>query len=364
MKSQLLSSFLTRSLLVCIAFLFLTPAYSQKKKKPKESIFEALRYQQIVGVIIETDLDSLINYRNRDTYQKGTFSYSNKRGKVFNHKIKLKPRGKFRRRVCDFPMVKIDFPKKALKKQGYAKYDDYKLVTHCLDNAVVAYEAIAREYLAYKLYNILTPDSYKVQFLYFTYIDSKKKIPTIQQIGFIIEDTAELEDRIFGEVRKETAGLLKDSFDIVQHDFVALFQNMIGNTDWTAYPIPRNVKAIKYDDEDKYKVIPFDFDFSGLVAAPYAVPRVSLNQRSIRQRIFQGLSKSPETLKPTVKHFLSKKKKIIRTIKQYDLLSKSSKKDVLGFINPFFENLEKEFPWGLKYAPKEVATKEEEVDNK
>lgn len=365
MKSQLPTSVLTRTLFICFAILLCLPSlYSQKKKKPRTSIFEALQHKQIVGVIIETDLDSLINHRNRDTYQKGTFSYTNSKGKVFNHRMKLRPRGKFRRRICDFPMVKIDFPKKVLKEHGYSKYDDYKLVTHCLNNAVMAYDNIAREFLVYKLYNILTPNSYQVQFLYFTYVDSKKKIPTIQQIGFIIEDTAELEDRVYGEVRKETAGLLQDSFNIQQHDFVALFQYMIGNTDWTAYPIPRNVKAIKYVEEKKHKLVPFDFDFSGFVAAPYAVPRVSLNQRSIRQRIFQGISKDPETLQPTIKHFLSKKKKILRAVKQYDFLSKHSKKDILNFIKPFFEDLEKGYPWGLKYPKTDMANEKEETENK
>ncbi len=363
MKSQQPSNTLTRFLFLLFTILLCFPAYSQKKKKARKSIFETLQYNEVVGVIIETNLDSLINHRNRDTYQKGTFSYTNEKGKVFNHKIKLRPRGKFRRRICDFPMIKIDFPKKQLKEHGYTKHDDYKLVTHCMNNPVAAYENIAREFLAYKLYNILTPNSYRVQFLYFTYIDTKEKIAPIQQIGFIIEDTAELEDRVFGEVRKETAGLLQDSFDIEQHDFVALFQNMIGNTDWTAYPIPRNVKAIKYVEEDKYKLVPFDFDFSGLVDAPYAVPRVSLNQRNIRQRIFQGISKDPKILQPTIAHFLSKKKKIYRAIKQYKLLSKNSKKDVLNFIKPFFEDLEKGYPWGLKYVQSEIMVGEE-VGNK
>ena len=227
MKSQLYTTDLTRFLFFVFILLLCFPAYSQKKKKSRKSIFETLQYKDVVGVIIETDLDSLINYRNRDTYQKGTFSYANEKGKVFNHKIKLRPRGKFRRRICDFPMIKIDFPKKVLKEHGYTKHDDYKLVTHCLNNALAAYENIAREFLAYKLYNILSPNSYQVQFLYFTYIDTKEKIDPIQQIGFIIEDTAELEDRVFGEVRKETAGLLQDSFDIEQHDFVALFLSLI-----------------------------------------------------------------------------------------------------------------------------------------
>jgi len=327
-----------------LTFLFLltlaSSAYGQFKKAKPKSIFQTLQYNPIVGVALETNLDSIITHRNRNTYQKGFFTYSSYQGKIYRQAIKLRPRGKFRRRICDFPMIKIDFPKTDLKKQGYSKYDDYKLVTHCMNNVNASYESIAREYLAYKLYNILSPNSYKVQFLYITYIDTKRVVPDFQHFGFIIEDTAELSARMGGKARKEMAGLTPDSLHLEQHDFVALFQYLIGNTDWTAHPIPRNVKVIKSKEATKYSVVPFDFDFAGLVAAPYAVPSNSLNQRSIRHRIFQGLSKDKEGLEVTIAHFLSKKRKILRYIRRFTLLSKESRKDILNFIKPFFEEIE------------------------
>ena len=329
-----------RVLTFLFSLLLACSAYGQFKKAKPKSIFRALQYDRIVGVAIETNLDSIINHRNRNTYQKGFFTYGDYNGKVYRETIKLRPRGKFRRRACDFPMIKIDFSKTTLKEQGYAKFDDYKLVTHCMNNVMSSYESIAREYLAYKLYNILSPNSYKVQFLYITYIDNQSTIPDFQHFGFIIEDTAELADRMGGKSRKEMAGLTPDSLDIVQHDFVALFQYLIGNTDWVAHPIPRNVKAIKSKGATKYMVVPFDFDFAGLVAAPYAVPSNSLNQRSIRHRIFQGISEDPKDLESSIAHFLSKKRKILRYIKRFTLLSKASRKDILDFIKPFFEEIE------------------------
>jgi len=91
----------------------------------------------MTGIIIETDLDSLINYRNRNTYQPAVFSHGDGYGNLFIHNIRLKPRGKFRRKICDFPMIKIDFSKKDLKKRRYKKFDDYKLVTHCMDTMLL-----------------------------------------------------------------------------------------------------------------------------------------------------------------------------------------------------------------------------------
>jgi len=317
-----------------------TSTYGQSKRLASKSIFRALQSPRVTAVILETDLDSLINHRNRDTYQPGKFSYFDRNGARIDHRIKLRPRGKFRRKICDFPMIKIDFPKKELKKRGYAKFDDYKLVTHCINNANRSYESIAREYLAYKLYNILSPNSYRVQFLYITYVDSEDNIPSFQHFAFIIEDTAELSNRITAKSRKELAGLHLDSLDVEQYNFVALFQYMIGNTDWVGYPIPRNVKIMKQEGTEKYITVPFDFDFAGIVAAPYAVPSGSLNQRHIRHRIFQGAGYDERTLRPTIEHFLSKKRKILKRSKHFSLLSKRSRKDILRFLESFFKEIE------------------------
>jgi len=326
-------------LLFLFFFTSITPSFSQFKKT-KKSIFQALQQGRMTGIILETDLDSLINYRNRDTYQPAVFSHGDGRGNLFRHDIRLKPRGKFRRKICDFPMVKIDFSKKDLKQRRYKKFDDYKLVTHCMNTMDDSYESVAREYLAYKLYNILSPDSYEVHFLFITYIDSKEVILPIQHFGFIIEDTAELADRIQGKFRKKVDGLMMDSLDRVQHDFVALYQYMIGNTDWKATPIARNVKVFKKAEEKNYKVVPFDFDFSGLVAAPYAVPNSSLNQKNVRHRIFQGLDKVSNIDEATRTLFLEKKKKIFKYVKRFSLLSKLSRKDIREFLEPFFDELE------------------------
>ncbi len=328
------------SLLFYFFIFSVTPSYSQFKKTPK-SIFQTLQQGNMTGVIIETDLDSIINHRNRNTYQPAIFSHADVRGNIIKHDIRIKPRGKFRRRVCDFPMVKIDFSKKDLKERKYKKFDDYKLVTHCMDTMNDSFESIAREYLAYKLYNILSPDSYEVQFLFITYIDTKEVVPAFQHFGFIIEDTAELADRIKGEFRKDVDGLKIDSINAIQHDFVALYQYMIGNTDWRATPIPRNIKVFKKENEIDHKLVPFDFDFSGLVAAPYAVPNSSLGQRTIRHRIFQGTENIADLDKSTRLFFLEKKKKILKYVKRFSLLSKGSRKDVTRFLETFFKELEK-----------------------
>ena len=303
-----------------------------------KSIFGTLQAQAIINVTIETNLDSLINYRKRETYQPANFTYKAANGQVITHKIKVKPRGKYRRSVCDFPTIKLNFSKKELKANGMTKYDDYKVVTHCLDDKKESKENVSREYLVYKLYNLLSPKSYQVKYLHITYVDSKGKVSSLKRTGFLIEDTGELEARIGVEVYAK-ARLPIDSFDMEQYNFVALFQYMIGNVDWRATPFTKNTKAIKVNGVGKYQLIPYDFDFSGVVNVSYMRIAEHLQQKDTRQRIFLGHITSQKELKSNFERFEAKKNELLKYISNFDLLPKTSRKSIWNYIESFYEDI-------------------------
>ena len=305
---------------------------------PAESIFSRLQHQEIFNVVIETDLDSLINVRKRESYQPATFTYETRNGETITRKMKVKPRGKYRRRVCDFPTIKLNFSKKELKADGMAKYDDYKVVTHCLDDKKESKENVLREYLVYKMYNILSPKSYQVKFLNITYVDSKGKVDKLKRTGFLIEDTGELEDRIGVEVYPQPR-LSIDSFDIEQYNFVALFQYMIGNVDWRATPFAKNAKAMKAHGANKYQLIPYDFDFSGVVNVSYMRIAEHLNQTNSRQRIFLGHIVRQKELESNFERYEAKKEELLNYISNFDLLPKLSRKNIRKYIESFYEDI-------------------------
>ncbi len=303
-----------------------------------ESIFKSMQYHDVINVTIETDLDSLINVRKRETYQPAQFTYENDQGEKVTQSIKVKPRGKYRRRVCDFPTIKLNFQKKALKECGMAKYDDYKVVTHCLNDKKVSKENVIREYLIYKMYNLLSENSYQVQLVNITYKDSKGKMHTLKRTAFLIEDTGELEDRLGVEVLPEPK-LPMDSFDIEQYNFVALFQYMIGNLDWRATPFAKNAKIMRAAGKSTYEVIPYDFDFSGIVNVSYLRLAEHLNQKSARQRIFQGAITEQSDLKSNFKRFEKKKSELLSLISNFELLPKPSRKNIKKYIESFYEDI-------------------------
>ena len=80
-------------------------------------------------------------------------------GAAVSWRAVLSLRGKFRRMRCQFPPLRVQFKKDTLRALGLADHNDLKLVTHCMDDPDSSRENILREYLCYRLYNILTPIS-------------------------------------------------------------------------------------------------------------------------------------------------------------------------------------------------------------
>jgi hypothetical protein len=74
----------------------------------------------------------------------------------------------------------------------------------------------------------------------------------------------------------------------------ALFQHMIGNHDWSMRAGPEgedcchNAKMIGAAAPGAAIPIAYDFDFSGMVDAPYAFPPDQLNLSSVRERLYRG----------------------------------------------------------------------------
>ena len=79
-----------------------------------------------------------------------------------------------------------------------------------------------------------------------------------------------------------------------------VFQYFIGNTDWSL-PGLHNATAITVQDT----ILPliWDFDWSGVVDAPYATPDLRLPIHSVRERVWWWRCMSAEELEPVLARF-------------------------------------------------------------
>lgn len=298
------------------------------------TVFDQLNaHGEILEVTLETDLDALEGLRKTNDKQRALFTYERADGSTDEYLINVKVRGKFRRRVCDFAPLMLKFPKKDLERRGLSKHNDIKLVTHCIDDPVLSKEQVLREYLAYQLYADLTPASYRTQLVKITYRDSDSN-RKMKRWGFLIEDTDEMAERVGGT----EADILNCEFATVnqqQEDLMTAFNLMIGNQDYSV-GVCRNVKLVEMKDGSESIPVPYDFDFSGLVNATYAIPNPDYGTANMRDRVYIGRAGNAD-MAAAVLQLRQKRAVFQETIRSTKQLTTSARHDAGKYVDSFFE---------------------------
>ena len=211
-----------------------------------------------------------------------------------SYAIKLSPRGITRRKhdICAFPPLRVEFAAKPAATSLFAGQRRLKLVTHCQPSEGFQ-QYLLLEYSAYRLFNLLSPASFRVRLATVGYVEPDGK-SVATKWGFFIEDLDDAARR-----NKMTQARVGDRVPSAQLDArqaakVALFQYMIGNLDWSMRAGPagegccHNSRLIVAAGSTALVPVPYDFDYSGLVNAPYAAPPEGFKVDSVRERSYQG----------------------------------------------------------------------------
>jgi hypothetical protein len=339
----------TRYLSLLLVF-FIGSAFTSKPSIDEEkTVFDLMNYTEVLEVSMHTNFELLDSLRKTNTYQPATFSFVDANGEESKWGIKVRTRGKYRRRICDQPPIKLNFDKDELKDAGLSKDDELKLVTQCIDGSD-GKDYVLREYLAYKIYQILTEVSLKAQLIEINYHCTATG-DLDRGWGIILEDKKSLATRFDSDVCDDCYGRKKESFDPFSLSVASLYQYMVSNADFSV-ALNKNLLILDPEKEEEGKlslIAPYDFDFSGLVNANYARPRAEHGQTSVRDRVFLGLS-SDEELAPAIEHFKSKKEEILEFVKNFKVMKGASRRDVGNFIEEFYENIDE----GITRSPIEA----------
>jgi hypothetical protein len=302
------------------------------------TVFDLFYGEEVLDVTLETDLVRLMENIKTENYQSAIFSFDNKQGETLSFQAEIRPRGNFRRRVCDFPPIMIKFSKEKLVGADIKPHNKLKLVTHCLDDRNAGQENLLKEYLAYKLYQELTNQSYRVQLVRINYEDTKGKLSRIKRYAIILEDTDEMAERLGGE-ECDCLNPQKEQLDQRLEGIHALYQYMIGNEDWSI-SMNRNLKMVKPLNGQSWKPVPYDFDFSGLVNASYAIPNTQLGLKSIQDRLYLGMPIADTELEYLFSYFRSKKDALLQIVEDCKSLSRSGRNEVIDYLESFYTKID------------------------
>lgn len=323
-------------LFLLLTFVSVTASLAQEKKS-KDSI-KIFRDDEPLNVKIVTDIKKLLNSKKKPAYQEAQWVGKLPDSTDINETIRLRARGVFRRETCYIPNVKLNFHNPSSEK--LYSLNELKLVSPC-ENGDVYDQLLLKEYLIYKMYNLLTKKSFKVRLLNLTFEDSKGNKKPITQHGFLLENVERMADR--NKCKEFTKPLRQENTDREQMTLITLFQYMIGNTDWEVNNF-HNIKLIAPNDDPTHKpyAVPYDFDFAGLVNAPYASPNPLAGTTMVTERWYMGYVRSMEELQATIKIFVDQKQKILDLVANCDLLTKLNRKDMTSYLNEFYERIEDE----------------------
>jgi hypothetical protein len=304
--------------------------------KPKSGI-DFFNSEELLQMTLTFDIQKFLKTKENPEYYKAILTVKLNENDSITQPIKIKARGAMRRNYCSFPPIMLKFDhndpgaERIIQDKGKVK-----LVTHC-DPGKMFENYVIREYLAYKMYNLVTPYSFRTRLVRINYVDAQASGKSYTRYGFLIEDVNDMSARNNSVV---TRLWNLNQKNMITHEMarVALFNYMIGNTDWSITN-QHNVKILKSIGVPSEKAIPvvYDFDYSGLVNTIYAVPVEGIPAESVVERYYTGRCFKEEELYPVIEEFGELKDQVLGTISDFEYLSDKDKKWPEHYINDFYK---------------------------
>ena len=326
--------------LTLTTFIFLCLSASADEYRTPDPLFQS---HEPLNVSITAPLTTLIEERSKDEYLPGAFQYTEADGNTVNFDLDIRARGNFRHRTCEFPPVTLNLKRSQADGTLFDNQNKLKLVIQCDKND--RYEQmVLREYLAYRILNTLTDSSFRVRLLRVTYFDTDTDWESKIRYAFLIEH----KKRLAARLDREDLKIKKTTVPSIQPDILnltSLFQFLIGNTDFSPIAGPPGDNCCHNyvlfgNDSDPILAIPYDFDQSGLVNAPYAEPDERFRIRSVRQRVYRGRCVNNEFIEASLTQFKEHRDAIYKLFHEQEGLETDVLKQIVRYVDDFYNLIE------------------------
>ena len=323
--------------LLYATFLFFIQGSTDISSPDKEDP-QLFKKEGIIDLHIMGDIKKLMKDRgDESSYHQMKLFYREEGQASMAHDFKIKTRGNFRRKRgnCKYPPLRLNFPKKMIPEGSiFQGQDKLKLVMPCKGD-----QFVAREYLAYKLYNQISPLSFKVRLVRLTFEDIKKNKRSKEILAFLIEDEDLMAKRNGGKIQEDQS-FKPRQLEPKEFLRMSLFQYMIGNTDWSIQ-FNHNIKILEKEGFEMPIAVAYDFDHSGVVSAPYAHPAAALQMSSVQERRFRGycMDMDDPGLREIIQDFLDAKEEVLKVIEEEEILESRDKKFLRKYIGEFYKTL-------------------------
>jgi hypothetical protein len=297
-----------------------------------------------LAVTIRAPFSQLARDRADDPeYVSGKLSFTDHTDAVVTLDVRLRPRGKSRRRtdVCRFPPLRLNFPDRSQTKDTlFDKQTNLKLATYCRETERHQ-QIVLKELVTYRMFNHLAEHSFRVRMLEIDYVDTDSNDRPLTRYGFFIEDRRRLGKRI-GLPSKRPDQIPAEALEPVQASLVEVFNYMLGNTDYSLIAPPpgdrccHNAYLYRLPD-DRYLPIPYDFDMTGFVNPPYGMVAPGLRIRNVRQRLFRGLCRDGDHHATAIEQLREARGALFDIVRQQQGLDPDTAEKAISYLQGFFD---------------------------
>jgi hypothetical protein len=289
-----------------------------------------------MNITLTLDLKRYQREKHKGEYMPVHFLYQLNDSIQLEKSMRLKARGEFRRSHCFMAPFWLNIREAGEDKEEYQNIRRIKIVTHCRGSK--AYEEyVLKEYLCYRIYNIISPISFRVRLVRMTYVDTGRNNKVTEGWAFMIEPEEMLAERKEAEVVKND-NLPTTLMRPLEMDILALFQYMIGNPDFSVSG-RHNIKILGLPGfgTSGYTPVPYDFDYTGLVNAYYAVPNEQLGIRSVRERYYLGPCRPDVAYEAAIEHINQFREEIMQLVNDFVFLDMKEKRDMISYLEEYFD---------------------------
>lgn len=340
--------FLMRSLFLSFILLFLLGAklFAQQDYEPTyEDTLEVYEdffwLDEPVNLTMEFNIKEFKKTRRKADYHPADMTNHVNESFEVSHDVRVRARGEFRRNECTMPPYWINVRYAGIEAEDFRDFRKMKMVTRC--SKAGHYENyVLKEYLVYKIYNIITEYSFNVRLVRVKYIDTGKKNQVSENWAFLIEPEEILTKRLNAKsIPSDKLSMRTVNPEIM--DMMALFQYMIGHTDYSVTG-RHNLKIIALANPGPagFLPIPYDFDFAGLVDTHYSTPDINLEMTSVKERYYRGACRNKGVLLQTVQKLAEYQDEILDLIMNFEYLDEDERLDMVAYIASYFVESEQD----------------------
>ena len=263
------------------------------------------------------------------------------------HAIQLSPRGRTRRLkvTCTFPPLRLEFAAKPAATSLFKGQRRLKLTTHCRTSSQHQ-QYVLLEYAAYRLFNLISPAGLRARLATVDYVESDGR-PVISRLGFLVEDSDDAAKRNGLVEARMPPRILPSQLDGVGAARAALFEYMIGNLDWSMRAGPQGdfcchnfrLMAASATAQTGLVPVPYDFDFSGLVNAPYALPPEEIPVGSVRERRYHHYCIHNAQVIQVAAEFRAKRGELLAVLRSIPQLDEGKRRTASAYLEDFFRDI-------------------------